>query len=74
MKLVRELPLLGPELPAIRLFQCGDCGQVDMVEWPEPDVDSLLRTSAPNIQSAGLKSPVGGRPAEFGRELARHSR
>ena len=22
-------------LPAILLFQCIDCGHVDMVEWPE---------------------------------------
>ena len=24
-------------LPAILLFQCADCGHVDMIEWPEFD-------------------------------------
>ena len=38
MKLVRELSWLGPGLPAVQLFQCGDCGHVEMVEWPAPEV------------------------------------
>ena len=35
MKLARQLPWLDHKLPAILLFQCIDCGHVDMVEWPE---------------------------------------
>jgi hypothetical protein len=26
---------LDHRLPAVLLFQCIDCGHVDMVEWPE---------------------------------------
>ena len=37
MKLARQLPWLDHKLPAILLFQCIDCGHVDMVEWPEPE-------------------------------------
>jgi hypothetical protein len=37
MKLVRELPWLGRQLPAIRLFQCAGCGHVDMIEWPDAE-------------------------------------
>jgi hypothetical protein len=39
MKLARQLPWLDHRLPAIMLFQCIDCGHVDMVEWPEPERD-----------------------------------
>ena len=35
MKLVRELSWLGPALPAVQLFQCGQCGRADTVELPE---------------------------------------
>ena len=27
-------------LPAILLFQCIECGHVDMVEWPESDEEA----------------------------------
>jgi hypothetical protein len=37
MKLVRQLSWLDHRLPAILLFQCIDCGHVDMVEWPESE-------------------------------------
>jgi hypothetical protein len=35
MKLARQLPWLDHRHPADLLFQCIDCGHVDMVEWPE---------------------------------------
>jgi hypothetical protein len=37
MKLARQRPWLDHRLPAILLFQCTDCGHVDMVEWPESE-------------------------------------
>ena len=37
MRLAREMPWLSRGLPAVQLFQCGDCGHVDMVEWPDPE-------------------------------------
>ena len=40
MKLARQLPWLDHKLPAILLFQCIDCGHVDMVEWPASDEEA----------------------------------
>ncbi|MGC1959229.1 MAG: hypothetical protein WA683_16525, partial [Pseudolabrys sp.] len=37
MKLARQLSWLDHRLPAVLLFQCIDCGHVDMVEWPESE-------------------------------------
>ena len=40
MKLARQLPWLDHRLLAVLLFQCIDCGHVDMVEWPESDEEA----------------------------------
>ena len=60
MKLARQLPWLDHSLPAVLLFQCIDCGHVDMVEWPESDGRGAVKR--PRIT---LPGPPTTHPAEL---------
>jgi hypothetical protein len=45
MVVVRSIPQLGPELPEVRLFQCGDCGDVHQPSSPQP----TRKSKAPDV-------------------------
>jgi hypothetical protein len=36
MRLAREIPGLGTKARPIRVFVCTDCGEVQMIEGPQP--------------------------------------